>query len=86
MRFFNDHEGDVVGLWRALSEILNGIQQALLNRVTSRVGIALNHLSLRAWMEECAANIRCEADKHGGRNIAVLRVPELEATETLPGK
>ena len=44
MRFFNDHEGDVVGLWRALSEILNGFQEALLNRVTSRVGIPLNNL------------------------------------------
>src|ERR1700689_1159349 len=33
MSFFNDHEGNVVGLWRALSEILNGVQEALLNRV-----------------------------------------------------
>ena len=44
MRLFNDYEGDVVGLWRALSEILNGFQEALLNRVTSRVGIPLNDL------------------------------------------
>ena len=34
--FFNDHEGDVVGLRRALSEFLDGLQELLLERLASR--------------------------------------------------
>src|ERR1035438_162201 len=40
--FFNNHEGDVVGLRHALSEILNGFQEPLLDRATSRGGLSLN--------------------------------------------
>jgi hypothetical protein len=41
--FFNDHEGDVVGLRHALSKILNGFQEPLLDRVTSRGALSLNN-------------------------------------------
>ena len=42
LTFFNDHEGDVVSLRHALSEFFNGLQELLLERVTSRRGLLPN--------------------------------------------
>jgi hypothetical protein len=42
LTFFNDYEGDIVSLRHALSEFLNGLQEFLLERVTSRGGLLLD--------------------------------------------
>ena len=42
--FFNHHESDVVRLRHALREILDGLQNRLLHRVTSRGGLPPNDL------------------------------------------
>ena len=40
--FFDDQEGDVVTLRHALRKFLNGMQELLLERMTSRGGLLLN--------------------------------------------
>ena len=42
LTFFNDHEGNVIGLRHALSEFLNGFQEPRLERLTSRGGLLPN--------------------------------------------
>ena len=44
LTFFDDHEGDVIGLWHALSKLRNVIQELLLERVTSRGCLLPNEL------------------------------------------
>ena len=41
---FNDHEGDVIGLRHSLSESLDGLQERLLERVTSRGSLLPNEI------------------------------------------